>query len=178
VAFFVLRPATRAAPEATSIASDAKRAPASVQPPAEPAATAPSAEVVAEAPSPKLAAAPTAPPAPAPAPASEASRPPTARSAASAEPIALPTASTDPRVLPSSDAEPLLAGTFVRRFALGNGRTIQLGGIAWSQAAPLAYLNGKLRGVGETVEGLRVAAIEPDRVLLEDGRLRYALTLR
>jgi len=91
---------------------------------------------------------------------------------------AAPASKATARVAPSVEAAPLVAGSFVREFPLGDGRSIKLGGIAWSQAAPLAYLNGKLRGVGESVEGLRIAAIEPERVLLEDGRLRYALTLR
>jgi hypothetical protein len=79
---------------------------------------------------------------------------------------------------PAANTSGALAGSYVKEFALDGGRSIRLGGIAWSEAAPLAYLNGKLRGVGEIVEGWRVAAIERERVLLESGRLKVALRLR
>ena len=79
---------------------------------------------------------------------------------------------------PPAKAPGPLAGSYVRELALDGGRTIRLGGIAWSDAAPLAYLNGKLRGVGEMVEGWRIAAIERERVLLESGPRRVAVSLR
>jgi hypothetical protein len=61
---------------------------------------------------------------------------------------------------------------------LADGTVIRLGGIAWSEEAPLAYLNGKLYVRGESVAGLRVERIERERVLLvgADGR-RLVLTL-
>jgi len=70
----------------------------------------------------------------------------------------------------------------VLEVGLGRGRAIRLGGIAWSEAAPLAYLNGRLVGVGEYVEGYRVVAIERDLVRFDggDGRpdLRFEVRLR
>ncbi len=47
-----------------------------------------------------------------------------------------------------------------------DGKVLRLGGIAWSQVAPLAYLNGRLAGVGEIVDGFVVERIERDRVLV------------
>ena len=73
-------------------------------------------------------------------------------------------------------------GGYVLEVGLGRGRAIRLGGIAWSEAAPLAYLNGRLVGVGEYVEGYRVVAIERDLVRFDggDGRpdLRFEVRLR
>jgi hypothetical protein len=68
--------------------------------------------------------------------------------------------------------------TFVRVAELGDGAKIHLGGIAWSQTAPLAYVNGRLVGVGEAVAGLTVERIERDRVVLAGDRGRIVLTLR
>jgi hypothetical protein len=69
--------------------------------------------------------------------------------------------------------------TYVREAVLDGGATrIELGGIAWSEAAPLAYLNGKLRGAGENVAGLEIRAIERDRVVLATRDRTVVLTLR
>ena len=67
---------------------------------------------------------------------------------------------------------------FVRELPLGGGRAVLLGGIAWSEHAPLAYLNGRLVGVGEHVEGLRVKRIGRDLVVLEDGGREVVVALR
>jgi hypothetical protein len=66
----------------------------------------------------------------------------------------------------------------VREAALADGTRIRLGGIAWSEAAPLAYLNGRLVGVGESVAGFRVARIERERVVLERAGERLTVALR
>lgn len=58
-----------------------------------------------------------------------------------------------------------------------SGVAIRLGGIAWSESAPLAYLNGKLLGPGETVAGWRIERIERGGVLLARGTSRLRLTL-
>ena len=68
--------------------------------------------------------------------------------------------------------------TYVRQYTLPDGTVVRLGGIAWSDAAPLAYLNGKLYAKGESVEGLTIEAIEKDRVVLAGASGRIALTLR
>ncbi len=66
----------------------------------------------------------------------------------------------------------------VREAALADGTRIRLGGIAWSEAAPLAYLNGKLLGAGESIEGFRIARIERERVVLERAGERLVVALR
>jgi hypothetical protein len=66
----------------------------------------------------------------------------------------------------------------VRVARLADGTEVRLGGIAWSEQAPLAYLNGKLLGTGESVAGLRVARIDRDRVRLEGAGTTVVLTLR
>jgi len=70
------------------------------------------------------------------------------------------------------------AASFVREATLADGTRIHLGGIAYSDAAPLAYLNGRLLGVGEHVESCRVARIERGRVSLDCGGRATILTLR
>jgi hypothetical protein len=68
---------------------------------------------------------------------------------------------------------------FVREAVLDGGATrVALGGIAWSEAAPLAYLNGELRGVGESVAGLAIRAIERDRVVLAARDRTIVVSLR
>jgi type II secretory pathway component PulC len=61
---------------------------------------------------------------------------------------------------------------------LGDGTVVRLGGIAWSEEAPLAYLNGKLYAKGESVSGLTIEAIERDRVLLRSASGRISLKLK
>lgn len=58
------------------------------------------------------------------------------------------------------------------------GVALRLGGIAWSESAPLAYLNGKLLGPGETVAGWRIERIERNGVLLARGSSRLRLSLQ
>ena len=55
---------------------------------------------------------------------------------------------------------------------------VALGGIAWSETAPLAYLNGKLLRIGESATGARVERIERDRVVLAAPEGRIVITLR
>jgi hypothetical protein len=68
--------------------------------------------------------------------------------------------------------------SFVRVARLDDGGEIRLGGIAWSEVAPLAYLNGQLLGPGESVEGWRVARIERGRVVLERSGESLRISLR
>jgi hypothetical protein len=67
---------------------------------------------------------------------------------------------------------------FVREATLADGTRLRLGGIAYSDAAPLAYLNGKLLGVGEPLESCRVARIERASVRLDCGGTPIVLTLK
>jgi len=84
-----------------------------------------------------------------------------------------------PQATPAPGRRPprTVTETHLRELTLDTGATIRLGGIAWSDAAPLAYLNGKLLGVGESVAGCRVEKIERDRVELARGERRLVLTL-
>ena len=43
---------------------------------------------------------------------------------------------------------------------------LELGGIAYSETAPFAYLNGRLLRVGETAAGYTLVAIERDHVIV------------
>jgi hypothetical protein len=91
---------------------------------------------------------------------------------------------------PASDPETADAGTvptppvapptesFVREAVLDGATRVVLGGIAWSEATPLAYLNGRLLAAGESVAGLRIERIERDRVELSGGGRRLILKLR
>ncbi len=54
----------------------------------------------------------------------------------------------------------------LRRVDFPDGTKLELGGIVYSEAAPFAYLNGRLVGVGELVEGFRIDRIERERVFL------------
>lgn len=67
--------------------------------------------------------------------------------------------------------------SFVREAQLDDGVVVRLGGIAWSDVAPLAYLNGRLLGVGESVSGWTIERIERDGVRLAGagGSIRIAL---
>jgi hypothetical protein len=69
-------------------------------------------------------------------------------------------------------------GSYLRELPLGAGRALRLGGIAWSETAPVAYLNGRLRGVGEVVEGWEIVAVGRDHVVLAAGARRIELRLR
>jgi hypothetical protein len=101
--------------------------------------------------------------------------------AAAAAPPAEPVA-TPPATRPATPPSPVAIGEareYVREAVLDGGAArLELGGIAWSEAAPLAYLNGKLRGVGEVVAGLRIERIDRDRVTLAAGERRIVLRLR
>lgn len=134
-------------------------------------------------------AAPTAPAAVAPAPAAAAAAAPipVAPAPTALAPAAPPTLAPQPAprpgpVPPARVAVPVAAAgaesLVVRELPLEGGRKLGLGGIAWSELAPLAYLNGRLVGVGESVEGYRVARIERDRVHLEKAGRSLVLLLR
>ena len=63
--------------------------------------------------------------------------------------------------------EPLrFADEFVRRVDFPDGTKLELGGIAYSESAPFAYLNGRLLKVGEAIAGYTLVAVERDRVVV------------
>ncbi|MGE0639707.1 MAG: hypothetical protein AB7G12_00520 [Thermoanaerobaculia bacterium] len=76
---------------------------------------------------------------------------------------------------PKRDGEP-----FVRRVEFADGSKLELGGIAYSEAAPFAYLNGKLLAVGESTAGYTLVRILRDRVVVrgEEGELTILLKAR
>lgn len=69
------------------------------------------------------------------------------------------------------------AESFVREAELEDGRVLRLGGIAWSETAPLAYLNGRLLSVGESVEGCTLRRILRSSIELACADRALALTL-
>lgn len=66
---------------------------------------------------------------------------------------------------------------YVGAVSLPGGGSIELGGIAWSESAPSAMLNGSLLGVGDDILGLTVSEIGPRTVVLEGHGQRIALQL-
>lgn len=140
-------------------------------PPAQPAAMPPSVP----------GAAPLEVESPAPAPTSDST---VESRAAAAAPTAPPAGSPETLPPPTKAATvPLSASakretTFVRTARLASGTEIRLGGIAWSETAPLAYLNGKLLGVGESTAGARVERIERERIVIVAPEGRLVITLR
>ena len=102
---------------------------------------------------------------PEPAPPSLEPLAPSATTAAQPAPAAAPAAVSAERV-------------FVRTAVLADGSEIRLGGIAWAATAPLAYLNGRLLGVGEFAGAWRVERIERERVVLAGDAGRLVLNLR
>ena len=67
---------------------------------------------------------------------------------------------------------------YLRQVDLPGGGKLELGGIVYSEAAPFAYLNGRLVGVGEFVEGFRIDRIERQRVILTGDSGEITLRLK
>jgi hypothetical protein len=61
---------------------------------------------------------------------------------------------------------------------LASGAKIELGGIVYSEESPVALINGRVVARGDSVEGLTVAKIEPERVELEGHGVRVFLVLK
>jgi hypothetical protein len=165
MAYWLFRPMFVRTPTATPVTRTTPADATAPAPPLSPASTAPSVPEVATAPAVSSAAA--APPSP-----ETAESPAASVSTLPASEPAAPTARPAP---PAAEPTP----SYRRQVTLADGTVIQLGGIAWSEEAPLAYLNGKLYVRGERVAGLRVERIERERVLLvgADGA-RLFVTLR
>jgi len=69
-----------------------------------------------------------------------------------------------------------LAG--VREATAADGRTLSLGGIAWSDSGPFALVNGRVLAAGERIEGFQVTEIQREWVRLEDDGETIVLRLR
>lgn len=95
----------------------------------------------------------------------------------SSSPSREPSASEPARPAPSAPPARAGAREYVRRVELSDGTKLELGGIAYSEAAPFAYLNGKLLAVGERTAGYTLLRIERDRVVVrgETGDLTIRL---
>ncbi len=63
------------------------------------------------------------------------------------------------------------------QYALPDGGTIELGGIAWSENGPFALINGQVRGPGAVIEGYVLERIRPDLVVLSGDGRRIRLSL-
>ncbi|HSM14615.1 MAG TPA: hypothetical protein VLA66_11165 [Thermoanaerobaculia bacterium] len=162
-----------------------------VPPPPATTADDPAPTATAEAPIEENGEAPPAGSAQGPAPASAASAPPEAAAPASPdaaagsppsleneERVAAPAPSgAAPAPSPAAPKAQPAEREFVREAQLDDGVVVRLGGIAWSDVAPLAYLNGRLLGVGESVSGWTIERIERDGVRLSGtgGTIRIAL---
>jgi len=83
-----------------------------------------------------------------------------------------------PPSAPPAQPAPAREADFVRVARLADGTDVRLGGIAWSETAPLAYVNGRLAGVGESVSGCAVRAIERESVRLTCGGAALRIRLR
>jgi hypothetical protein len=57
--------------------------------------------------------------------------------------------------------------SYFGEISLPNGAKIQLDGIVFSDANPVALLNGRVIAPGASIEGMTVARVEPDRVELQ-----------
>ncbi|HLX08737.1 MAG TPA: hypothetical protein VKY89_12830, partial [Thermoanaerobaculia bacterium] len=66
-------------------------------------------------------------------------------------------------------------GTYVGEVKLADGSLVKLSGIAWSDASPVAVINGRVIGPGQGVDEVTVDKIEPGRVTLRhrSGALFY-----
>jgi hypothetical protein len=84
---------------------------------------------------------------------------------------------TSPAAVWPADGDSDETWYYVGSVALPGGGSIELGGIAWSAAAPSAMLNGSLLGVGDEILGLTVGEIGPRTVVLEGRGQRIALQL-
>lgn len=73
---------------------------------------------------------------------------------------------------------PRTGNEYLRRVDLPDGTRLELGGIAYSESAPFAYLNGKLLKVGEATGGYTLVAIERDRVRVRGAAGEITLRLK
>lgn len=85
-----------------------------------------------------------------------------------ARPASAPPAGTPSRTEPG----------YVREAPLPGGGTLRLDGIAWSETAPTAVIDGQIVGPGERIRGAWVRRIERDRVVLEADGSEIVVRLR
>jgi hypothetical protein len=68
--------------------------------------------------------------------------------------------------------------SYAGEILLASGAKIELGGIVYSEESPVALINGRVVARGDSVEGLTVAKIEPERVELEGHGVTVFLLLK
>ena len=104
---------------------------------------------------------------------------------AQAERASPPKPAEEPRAAPakreaSTRAEDKLADgrNYTGEILLGDDQKITLDGIVYSDANPVALINGMVIAPGQAVDGMTVAKIEPDRVVLEGRGVTVFLLLK
>lgn len=90
---------------------------------------------------------------------------------------AQPAPASRPTTIWPSDGPNQETWYFVGKVELAGGGVIELDGIAWSELAPSAMLNGSLLTVGSELLGLRIVSIAPRTVTLVGHGQRIALQL-
>lgn len=98
-------------------------------------------------------------------------------SAAPARPEPSPRAAQRPTRPAPTPPAPAAPG-YVREAPLPGGGSLHLDGIAWSETAPAAVIDGQIVGPGERIRGALVVRIERDRVVLEAGDGEIVVRLR
>ncbi len=94
-------------------------------------------------------------------------------------PPTAPVKSSVPRSPSAGAVSTAATQTYVREVALpGGGPHFRLGGIAYSEEAPIALINGAALGRGEVVEGYVVRRIDAAEVELEGPAGRVVLRLK
>jgi hypothetical protein len=68
--------------------------------------------------------------------------------------------------------------TYVGSLVAPGGARIELGGIVFSESSPVALVNGRILPVGGVIEGLRIVAIEENRVELSGEGFTAFLALK
>lgn len=104
--------------------------------------------------------------------------------AAPAQPVSAPVAAATPVAsAPPVDATPVApqAPSGLPNVADYNPTPwpvdLKLGGIFYSKTAPRALINGNIYGPGDSIEGVKIKSIEPEKVIAEwNGRTRELLT--
>ena len=84
----------------------------------------------------------------------------------------------EPTAAPAPLAEPSKAAAAARAAEPPRPVLLKLNGILFSTRMPVALINDGIVGVGDAVEGYRIASIGPDLVTAEKQGVRYVLTPR
>ena len=99
--------------------------------------------------------------------------------AAPKNPAAIPSAATPTKPENQNPSPPPTSEipSYLRELRLADGRRLSLNGIAFS-AQPIALLNGRAVGVGESIEGFTVTAIDRDHVTLRGAEGPFSIRLK